>query len=406
VTPARRNALLLAGGLVCLSGMIQLAVALGTVTIVAVTGVKSILGLGPAVFLIAGAAAVGPAGRLSDRVGRMPVIRSGFVLGIAGPALTALGCWAVSGELVFLGLACCGASQSIVLLSRAAAAEMFAPERRARGMSFVLFAAVSGAIFGPLVFGPLFANRALTPNELAWPWLGSSLFAAAGLLVSLGIRRDPKEISRAYATAAQESEPAAPIREILRRPGVPTALAGAVASFAVMVGVMNLAGYVAVGHHHRHGDIFTVISFHILGMYGLVLVVGDVVQRIGRTRSMGIGLGVMTLSNAALAWLTGIGGMSLSLFGLGLGWNLAYVAASTQLVSLTGPAERGRLIGLSDLLSSGCGAALALGGGVVYTAAGSVSLAAFTAALAAVPGLWILLVPLTAGGRLVRRFSV
>ena len=197
MTPARRNAILLAAGLVCLSGMLQLAVALGTVTIVAVTGVKSILGLGPAVFLLAGAAAVGPAGRLSDRLGRMPVIRFGFVLGIVGPALTALGCWAVSGELVFLGLACCGASQSIVLLSRAAAAEMFAPERRARGMSFVLFAAVSGAIFGPLVFGPVFANRALTPNELAWPWLASSLFALAGLLVSLGIRHDPKELSKA-----------------------------------------------------------------------------------------------------------------------------------------------------------------------------------------------------------------
>jgi len=105
VSPARRNAILLAGGLVCLSGMIQLAVALGTVTIVAVTGVKSSLGLGPAVFLIAGALAVGPAGRLSDRYGRMPVIRTGFVLGIVGPAFTALGCWAVSGELVFLGLA-------------------------------------------------------------------------------------------------------------------------------------------------------------------------------------------------------------------------------------------------------------------------------------------------------------
>jgi MFS family permease len=406
VTPARRNAILLAAGLVCLSGMIQLAVALGTVTIVAVTGVKSILGLGPAVFLVAGAAAVGPAGRLSDRVGRMPVIRGGFALGIVGPALTALGCWAVSGELVFLGLACCGASQAIVLLSRAAAAEMFPPERRARGMSFVLFAAVSGAIFGPLVFGPLFANRPLTANELAWPWLGSSLFALAGLLVSLGIRRDPQELSKAYATPAQQAEAAAPLREILRRPGVPTALGGAVASFAVMVGLMNLAGYVAVGHHHRHGDIFTVISLHIVGMYGLVLVVGDLVERIGRARSMAIGLALMAMSNAALIWLTGIGGMSLSLFGLGLGWNLAFVAASTQLVSLAAPAERGLLVGFSDLLSSFCGAALALGGGLIYTAAGSASLAVFAAALAALPALWIVLLPSPIGGRLVRRFSV
>jgi MFS family permease len=83
MTDRRRNAILLAAGMVCLSGMIQLAVALGTVTIVAVTGIKSILGLGPAVFLIAGALAVGPAGRISDRVGRMRVIRAGFVFGIA-----------------------------------------------------------------------------------------------------------------------------------------------------------------------------------------------------------------------------------------------------------------------------------------------------------------------------------
>src|SRR3982751_2893710 len=94
-TPAiiRRNTFLLALGLVFQSGMIQLAVALGTVTLVAVTGIEGILGLGPAVFLIAGALAVGPAGRLSDRYGRMPVIRAGYGLGIAGPAVTALGCW-------------------------------------------------------------------------------------------------------------------------------------------------------------------------------------------------------------------------------------------------------------------------------------------------------------------------
>src|SRR4051812_30603036 len=109
--------------------MIQLAVALGTVTIVAVTGVEGILGLGPAVFLVAGALAVGPAGRVSDRVGRMPVIRFGYMLGIIGPAVTAASCAWVSPVLAFVGLGLCGAGQTIVLLSRAAAAEMFPPER-------------------------------------------------------------------------------------------------------------------------------------------------------------------------------------------------------------------------------------------------------------------------------------
>src|SRR5215208_2314355 len=178
--------------------MIQLAVALGTVTIVTVTGIEGILGLGPAVFLLAGALAVGPAGRLSDRVGRMPVIRGGFVLGIVGPAVTAAGCAADAGGLVFLGLGLCGAAQAIVLLSRTAAAEMFPPARRARGMSIVLFGVVSGAIWGPLVFGPMFAGRELTPHDLVVPWLAAGLFTLAGLALSFGVRPDPKDISAAH----------------------------------------------------------------------------------------------------------------------------------------------------------------------------------------------------------------
>jgi len=384
-----RNALLLAGGLVFQSGMIQLAVALGTVTIVTVTGIEGILGLGPAVFLLAGALAVGPAGRLSDRVGRMPVIRGGFVLGIIGPAVTAGGCAADSGWLVFLGLGLCGAAQAIVLLSRAAAAEMFPPARRARGMSIVLFGVVSGAVWGPLVFGPMFSGRELTADDLVVPWLAASAFTAVGLALSFGVRPDPQEMSRAYADqpTGDVSEVAAPLSEILRRPGVLTAMIGAVASFAVMVGVMNLSGYIAVGHGHSHGDVFTIISVHIVGMYGLVLVVGDLVERIGRRESIVIGLAIMAVSNLGLVWSTGIPAMSVSLFGLGLGWNLAYVAANTELVSLAEPAERGRLIGFTDLLSSGIGAALALGGGVIYSAGGSVPLALTAVALATLPAL-------------------
>jgi MFS family permease len=180
---------------------------------------------------------------------------------------------------------------------------------------------------------------------------------------------------------------------MLGRPGVLAAMVAAVASFAVMASVMNLAGYVAVGRGHSEGDVFTMISVHIVGMYGLVLVVGDLIDRFGRRRAMVTGLALMTLSNASLVWLGGVSGMSFALLGLGLGWNLSYVGATTELVSLSSPSERGRLVGFSDLVSSLVGASLALLGGLVYTAGGVASLAICAAALAALPALWLVARP-------------
>ena len=40
------------------------------------------------------------------------------------------------------------------------------------------------------------------------------------------------------------------------------------------------------------------------------------------------------------------------LFGLGLGWNLSFVAATAELADRAAPAERGKLLGFNDLLSS------------------------------------------------------
>jgi MFS family permease len=125
-------------------------------------------------------------------------------------------------------------------------------------------------------------------------------------------------------------------------------------------------------------------------MYGLVLVIGDVVERLGRRTSMVTGLLVMAASNAGLAWLASVAGMSVCLFGLGLGWCLSYVAATTDLVDRATTAERGRLVGTSDLVSSFAGATLALVWGVVYSdAGGSVPLAATAAGLALLAAAWV-----------------
>ena len=97
----------------------------------------------------------------------------------------------------------------------------------------------------------------------------------------------------------------------------------------------------------------------------------------------------MAVSNAVLWPFEGLLGMSLSLFGLGLGWALSYVAATAELVELAAPNERGRLVGFNDLLASTSGAALALLGGVLYSESGATVLALAAAAIAAAPALWL-----------------
>ena len=117
------------------------------------------------------------------------------------------------------------------------------------------------------------------------------------------------------------------------------------------------------------------ISVHIVGMFGLVLVVGQLVDRVGRRRTLIAGLLVMAVSTVMLAWVVSIQALSISLFLLGLGWNLSYVAASAELVTHARPVERGRLVGFTDLIAGLAAATLALVGGLAYSEWGAVALA-------------------------------
>src|SRR5439155_507407 len=175
--------------------------------------------------------------------------------------------------------------------------------------------------------------------------LGPAIYlAAAGLsLVAcalvLTVRPDTKVIAERISARRPTDEPpsaAAPLKEIVRRPGVLPAMLAAIASFAVMVSVMNLTGYVVVDHHHHHQDsVFPIIGAHVLGMYALVLVVGRLIDRIGRGPSLGGGLLVMAVSCVGLMWFEGVPMTAVLLFGLGLGWNLSFVAATALLAAAT-----------------------------------------------------------------------
>src|SRR6266568_92692 len=374
------------------SAVLQLTAAVSSLTFVLVTGVRGLLGLGPAIFLTSSGLTAVPAGRLMDRIGRTPVMTAVFALAACGCALTALATRTGSTIAVIAGFALVGSSSGISLLIRTAAGDMYTPARRARGISYVLFGSVFGAILGPTVFSPLFAGKDIGAHSLTIPWLAAGALSLVALALVFAVRPDPKRIAELIGSDEQgtPTAPAAPLGELVRRPGVIPAMLAALASMGVMVSVMNLTGYVVVEHHHHaQHSVFPIIGSHVFGMYALVLVVGPLIDRIGRTPSLGTGLVVMAASTIGLLWIESVPATALLLFGLGVGWNISFVAATAQLADRTSPAERGKLIGFNDLLGALFGAGLALLGGYALNAIGVSALAIGATVIVAAPVLFI-----------------
>ena len=388
----KRNTAILAAVLAVYLAVLQLGAAVLSLTFVLVTGFKSLLGLGPAIYLAAAALSALPAGRSMDRFGRVPVIAVGFLLGSAGCTLTAAGTHWGSAVAVITGFVLIGSSGAVTLLIRTAAGDMYPPERRARGISLVLFGSVFGAVFGPAVFGPLFSGKDVAASTLTVPWLAAAGLSLVACALVLTVRPDTKVIAERISAGTQTEAPAraAPLSEIIRRPGVIPAMLAALASFAVMVSVMNLTGYVVVDHHHHaQGSVFPIIGAHVLGMYALVLVIGTLIDRIGRGTALVAGLVVMAVSCAGFLWVASVPMTAVLLFGLGVGGNLSFVAAPAQLADATSPAERGKVLGLNDLLAGLTGATLALIGGIALNVLGVAALAIGATLLAAAPALLV-----------------
>ncbi len=390
--PIARNTATLAVIQALYSTVLQLGAAVLSLSFVLVTGFRSLLGAGPAIFLTASALAALPAGRAMDRFGRVPVIVVGFLLGSIGYSLAAVGTHWGSGVALVAGFAFAGIAGAVTLLIRTAAGDMYPPERRARGISYVLFGSVFGAVLGPSLFGPLFAGKDVAADTLTVPWLAAAGLSLITCGLALTVRPDTKVIAERIAPdrLTNPTTEAAPLREILRRPGVIPAMLAAIASFGVMVSVMNLTGFVVVDHHHHsQQSVFPIIGAHVLGMYALVLVIGTLIDKIGRGPALAGGLFVMAISCAGLTWATSVPTTALLLFGLGIGWNLSFVAATAQLADATLPAERGKLLGLSDLLSGLTGAALALLGGIALDVLGVAALALGATAIAVAPAIFL-----------------
>ena len=148
--PIRRNTAPLARHPGLYSAVLQLVVAVATTTLVLVTGVRALLGLGPGDLPHAGGARRASGRARDGPVRPRPRARRRLPPRLVGCVVAAVGYpLGLGSRVVVLGFALVGVAGAVTAPRRAAAADMYPPERRARGISLVLFGAVFGAVLGP-----------------------------------------------------------------------------------------------------------------------------------------------------------------------------------------------------------------------------------------------------------------
>jgi MFS family permease len=353
-------------------------------------GGKPWAGVPSAIFLLGSALAASIWGVLMDTIGRRNGITLGLLLSATGAAIVVVAANQSLFLLMFPGMVLMGFGNAAVLLGRFSAAEVNPPEKRGSAISNVVLGGTFGAIFGPLLVGPMGAlSLRLGMDELAGAYSASLiLFGIASVIIFLGLRPDPRDIGKQVAALYPDSAPvgeARPISTILREPAALTAVTAMVVGQVVMVTIMVITSLHMKEHKHQLGDISTVISAHTLGMYAFSIVSGRLADKWGRGPVILTGAATLLLACLTAPLSPDVLPLAVSLFLLGLGWNFCFVGGSTLLADQLAPAERARTQGRNDLFVGLASAAGSFGSGLVFDATSYTVIALVAGALSLIP---------------------
>jgi MFS family permease len=240
-----------------------------------------------------------------------------------------------------LGMLLIGLGNAAAQLSRYVAADLAPTGRNGLAIGALVWAGTFGGVGGPLLLGPLEDLSA----TLSWePALAPFLLAFVCLLlaVTATVTRRGQAVPRSTPSTLTPARPSL----LLRRDARPS-LAVMITGQVVMVLVMTAAPL----RMHMHGDSYsavgTMLSLHVLGMFGLSPLTGRLADRLGPRPVMWVGLAVLATSAQTSAAATGPLMMA-TLFGVGLGWNLCFVGGSSALVRSSGGSARSEVEGDVD----------------------------------------------------------
>ena len=355
----------------------SIVMAVGGILAAAITGTNAWVGVPVAVAALGAALASWPLSRLMARVGRRPGLTLGYGLAVVGAGLGMAGVLAGGFTLLLVGMALFGIAQTSNLLARYAAADVTPQAERGRAMGLIVWGATIGSILGPnLMPSAVRAGALLGLSPIGSAFLISVAgYGLAAVLIETLLRPDPLAIARQMEqemAGVRLALPARPLREIFAEPRARIAVGTLMVSQIVMIGTTSTSPVYLHDQGHAVSTIGLAVSMHLGGMYVASPLSGWLCDRFGRVPMIVTGALGLLLAVAIAGVVPGSesGLVMLGLFLNGVGWNLAFVAASALLTDALSASERTSIQGLADLVMGLMGATGSALGGMVLGAWG------------------------------------
>jgi len=278
-------------------------------------------------------------GRLSDRVGRRPVLLASIAMTAVAFALYGLAAdftWLLVARL-FAGVATAN-----IAIAQAFVADVTTPETRAKGMGLI------GAAFGlGFVLGPAFGGL-LSRHSLAAPSFAAAGLAAANLAAAWVILGEPEH--RRTGPRGARLSGLGPLRAELTRPGILALILVYFLAISAFSAMENTYAFLA---NERYGIeprnvfwLFAYIGVIVVAVQGGLI--GPLVRRFGEKRLLVAGVLLQGLGLAALPFARNIPGLLAATAPLALGSGLGNPALSALLSKRARADDQGGTLGLGQ----------------------------------------------------------
>ena len=320
-----------ASGLIAMNGLVGFSL----------SPTKSLATLGVTTYVLGSALAAMPMSLWMARVGRRAGFMAGATINVAGCAIGAIALELRNFPLFCLATGVIGIYNAVGLQYRFAAAEVAAPEFRAKAISLVLAGGVVGGLIGPQATR---FTRDLLPGAT---FQGSFMMLAFVALVALAVQ------SRVHVpppTVDERTGRGRPLREIARQPAFIVAVLAAALGYGLMNLLMTATPIAMDFCGHPFSAAAWVIEWHVVAMFAPGFVTGSLSRRYGTLYVIlgGVGLTVVAVF-VALAGIT-VTHFVAALTLVGVGWNFMYTGGTTLLTETYRPNEKARVQGLNDFV--------------------------------------------------------